>query len=376
MGDKLFLSGEQSLDYRGALSEWRTFIAQYLATNEVTHVMLLGEQRPYHKIAIDEANRVGVQVYVTDFGYIRPDWLIIERDGMNALSRFPRTGEEILRLAKGVPAIDRTLRYPDRFAVQARWDMAFHLSQVYWPFRFPHYERHSLVHPFLYYSAIGWRLLLGKFEKRAALKTIEALRGKRVFVFAMQTEDDYSIRAYSPYPDMEAPMRETIQSFAQNATDDTHLVFKLHPLDPGLKRWRKRVSRMAEEQGNPSLAARVHFIDGGDLDSLLRDYAGLITVNSTVGVRALELGCATKALGDAVYRVEGLTHETSLESFWHAPTKPDPILADAFIRALAATVHVRGSMYNHAGIEAAAKGMAHRIANDAVNVPLQDNLAE
>ena len=31
-----------------------------------------------------------MSVAVTDFGYLRPDWIVLERDGMGAESRFPR----------------------------------------------------------------------------------------------------------------------------------------------------------------------------------------------------------------------------------------------------------------------------------------------
>ena len=66
--------------------------------------MLLGEQRPYHRAAIAAAQARGIAVTVTDFGYLRPDWIMLERDGMGAESRFPRDPAAILRAGRGLPA--------------------------------------------------------------------------------------------------------------------------------------------------------------------------------------------------------------------------------------------------------------------------------
>ena len=193
-----------------------------------------------------------------------------------------------------------------------------------------------------------------------------AARGPH-YLFAMQTEDDYSLRAYSRYPDLDTPMRDSIRSFAAHAPVNASLVFKLHPLDPGLKAWRRRIARIAREAG---VADRVFYIDGGDLDQLIIDSEGVITVNSTVGLRAIELHRPILALGEAIYRVPGVTFEDSLDRFWSGASPPDATLADALLRALAATLHVRGGYYGRDGLQVAAAGMAYRLHHRLVNQPL------
>lgn len=42
--------------------------------------------------------------------------------------------------------------------------------------------------------------------------------------------------------------------------------------------------------------------------------AGMVTVNSTSGVRAIQLGCPVTVLGEAIYNVDGLTHLGGLGS--------------------------------------------------------------
>lgn len=316
LGDRLFWPG-RATDFRDRLRDWPPFIAEFLDRHAITDLVLLGEQRPYHRIAIAAARMRGVAVTVTDFGYIRPDWVILERDGMNRDSRFPRDPEAILELARDLPPVDWSKRYNDNFPSQARWDVAFHLANLA-PWPFPYFESFLKFHPVPNYLATGWHLLMRKVEARRVRRNVlQAMPpGAPFWLYAMQMETDYSIRAYSPFPDMDTPIEEAIEAFARSAPHDGHLVVKVHPLDPGLKRWPARIRRMAARHG---VKGRVHYVGIGVLDDLILTGQGVVTVNSTVGIRALQLGRPVHAQGDAIYRVPGLTHTGRLEEFWEAP---------------------------------------------------------
>ncbi|APV50793.1 capsular biosynthesis protein [Betaproteobacteria bacterium GR16-43] len=368
VGDRIFWRGPGVTEYRGTLADWPAFIADFYDRHGVTEVVLLGEKRDHNKVAIVAGHAKGIRITVTDFGYFRPDWVVVERDGLNGDSHFPRDPEAILQQARGLPPIDRRVRYPHRAVTQAAWDMTFHLSSAVMRRSFPHFRRHSLNHPVVNYLATGWRLARGPIESRRAARVVQAVKRSGPYcIFAMQMEDDYSLRAYSPYPDLDAAMDEALRSFAANAPAHAHLVFKLHPLDPGLKRWRHRIARLAAKHG---VAGRAHFIDGGDLDALIAGSHGLVTINSTAGLRSLELRCPTFAMGQTIYRVPGLAFDGTLDDFWMKAPAPDPALVEASLRLMAATLHVRGSFYDAAGIEAAAEGMAYRLHHGRVNQPL------
>lgn len=366
LGDQIFWRGPGATNYRGRAEDWPAFIARFLDQHRITDVVLLAEQRAHHRAAIAAARARQIAVTVTDFGYLRPDWVVVERNGMNAESLFTRDPAEIRAIAKGLPPVDTTVRYPHRFLNQALWDMAFHLSSAFFPWTFPHFQRHTLNPPVLTYLSTGWRLLRAPWERRRAERIIDAARRRgRIYTFAMQTEDDFSLRAYSHYADQDEAMREVILSFARHAPRESALLFKVHPLDPGLKAWGRRVRNMARGTGAET---RVHFIDGGDLDALLRTSSGVITINSTAGLRAIELLRPTIALGKAIYRVPGLSFEAPLDTFWTTPWHPDAPLVDAYLRAIAATLHVRGGYYERTAIAAAARGMVERLHHQLVNV--------
>jgi capsular polysaccharide export protein len=157
---------------------------------------------------------------------------------------------------------------------------------------------------------------------------------------------------------MSEPLREVIESFARHAPADHKLVVKLHPLDPGLRNWSERVRRLAADAG---IAGRVRFLDGGALDPLVAAAAGVVTVNSTVGLRTMQLDRPVKTLGSALYDVPGLTFQGPLDAFWTGASPPDAGLRDAFVRASAALLHVRGVYYRQPGLDAAVAAAAQRL---------------
>ncbi|WP_421990658.1 capsule biosynthesis protein [Roseococcus sp.] len=353
-----FPEGVSAEDFHGRLSEWRAHVDQALQARGVTDLVLLGEQRPYHRIAIAAAKGRGVAVTAIDFGYIRPDWIIVERDGHNALSHFPRDPDAIHALAEGLPPVDESKHFADHFPVQARWDVLFHLANLdFWRFRhFQGFQLHPVIPAYL---GTALRLILrGRTRRRAEALIADLPEEAPFFLFAMQMENDYSIRAYSPYPDMDTALREAVRSFARHAPPDAHLAVKVHPLDPGMKRWPSRLARMARQAG---ISGRVHLVDAIPLDPLILRAAGVVTVNSTAGIRALQLGKPVIAMGDALYRVPDLTHEKGLDSFWTEARLPDVALTDAFLRAIAHYLHVRGGFYSADGIAAAVKATAERL---------------
>lgn len=345
-------------NFRGRMAEWPAHVADALTRHDITDLVLLGEQRPYHRIAIAAAHARGVRVAAVDYGYLRPDWIILERDGHNAASHYPRDPAAILALAEGAPRLEETQLFPDSFVDQAKWDVGYHLSNLLpWPFR--HYESpqlHAVIPAFI---GTGIRLLRRPRNERRGQRIMASLpEDAPVFLFAMQMENDFSIRAYSPYPDLDTPLREAVTSFAAHAPADAHLVVKVHPLDPGMKFWSRRLARMARRAG---ISARVHLVDMVTLDPLIARCTGMITVNSTAGVRALQMGKPVLAMGEALYKIRGLAHLAGLDSFWREALLPDPTLLDAFLRGIASLLHVRGVFYKAEGLAAGVAAAADRL---------------
>jgi capsular polysaccharide export protein len=365
LGDRVFWGATGSVDFTGRADEWPDWIADFLTRHAITHLLLIGEQRPYHRIAIAAARARGVTVIVTDYGYLRPDWITLERDGMGGNSLFPRDPVEIRRLAKGLSLPELKPLYSDHFATMALRDVYYH-ALAQWPFPFRHYQRHQLLHPFLVYAGLARRLLLRRREDRRSAEVFEGLkaRGTPFWIFAMQLETDFAIRAYSPFTDMDKPLGQVMASFAAHAPAGTELVIKLHPLDPCWKPWPKRIAAMARAA---SIAGRVHIMPRGRLPDLLAASSGMITVNSTAATTAMVLGKPVKLMGQAVYNVPGLSFQPSLDAFWTEGAPPDPDLLEAFLALLCSAFMVRGAFNQDSGLAAAVAGAVARLDQGRIN---------
>ncbi len=76
--------------YRGSLTAWPAFLEAYLLEHGVTDIVVFYQDRfPYHSAAIEIAGRLGLRTVAYENGYLRPDWITAELDGMSARSLFP-----------------------------------------------------------------------------------------------------------------------------------------------------------------------------------------------------------------------------------------------------------------------------------------------
>ncbi len=367
-GDWLFWRRAGAANYRGSLEAWPVYVTAFIAREGVTDLVFVGEQRPHHLAAIAAAHAAGASAFGIDMGYLRPDWIRLERDGGGYNSHLPSDPEAILAAGMALPPADPVRRYSQTFVADAGLDLLYNLSNVFFWFLYPGYRWHMIYHPLAEYR--GWigRLLTGRRRAREAARTIEIVLSDAnpFFVFPLQLETDYQIRAYSSFASQRDALALVIASFARSAPPRARLLFKLHPLDNGLIDWGAIVEETAMSHG---IGDRILFADGGNLAEMLRSARGIVTINSTVGIEALQAGCPVKVLAIAIYDVEGLTDPAPLDDYWSAPRPPDPRLADAFLRLVAATVHVRGNFYSFAGAEAGAAAIARRLDKDDVNEP-------
>ena len=359
---------EGSLNYRGHYRNWKGYLSRLMDREGVTDLMLNGDQRLYHKTAIKLAIRKGVSVVVTDFGYMRPDWISFESQGASGNSLFPKNTSEIRRLAAATEPVDFTERYwdnPKSFVfAEARSGLLTWLFGFLYPGYRPFHSHNPVV--------LGWaftktylKKMISRGATRSKLRRLIKERFENPFYFfPMQLETDFQLRAYSSYPNQAAPIEEVLVSFAENAPENERLVFKMHPLDPDLVNWKRVIGSLGKEVG---ISNRVFFLNDGPIADLLSNAKGVVTINSSVGLKALQHGKKLKILGRAVYDLPELVFQRSLDEFWGATFVPDEELFSDLILVLASMIQIRGGWFSPGGLECSVREAVERLHNGTVN---------
>ncbi|HXP06795.1 MAG TPA: capsular biosynthesis protein [Stellaceae bacterium] len=372
-GDRLFWHLPGAVDYRGRLDDWPAFFDRLLTEKQVTDIILFGDCRPVHRLAIPVARARSVRVHVVEEGYLRSGWITFEEGGVNANSSLPRDPSWYREKAALLPLWRGSAAPPESFRRRASEDVMYTVARLAAAPWYPHYRTHRTRHPLIEYA--GWigRLAGRRRAERRAGETIAALShiDRPVFVFPLQLDGDYQIRRNSRLGGMLPAIEHVFASFARHAPRNARLLVKLHPLDDGLINWTRVARQVAAQSG---VTERVVVIDGGAIETVLGNARAVATINSTVGMAALARGVPVIALGDAIYDLPGLTFQDGLDAFWRAPTPPDAQLYDAFRRVLAARSLIPGGFFSEDGLRLAVEAAAERL--EAVGAPRRADIAE
>lgn len=316
------------IKFAGQLQEWRTFFAAQCVQLKIDVVVLFGQSRVYHQQALQEVNQLGIQVIVLEEGYFRPGFMTMELDGVNGnsttLDRFSWDGvpEDIISATDKHPFLNSTYFAAKHYA---------HMLLGHW--QFPSYEHHRHRSPGYYfgYWMYSW------FRKWSHLKLDirkqkQLLDSKAYFYFVpLQFEGDAQLKLFSRYSSVEEFLAELIRSFSLHAPKPALLVFREHPHGRGMGGYRSFIRQIAKSYGVDS---RIVYLVEGDTPVLVKHSAGVITVNSTVGVRALKSQVPLKVMGAAIYQQPGLVFDGELDEFWCRAIPAKPEQAEDFVLQL------------------------------------------
>lgn len=372
VGDALFWRGGTVWNYRWGVKGLADFLRDILMRHGYTDVVMLGDTRPIHVVAVQVAAGLGLVVHVWEEGYFRPNWLTLERGGINGYSRLPREPEWYRGAARHVPDLGHGERVPNPVRLLAWWELAYHLPGVLNPVFFPGYRTHRPAISGVEFAGWAWRFArMPLFERRDRRAIQDLLAARRPFyLLPLQLDGDSQITHHSPFADISQVIRTVLTSFASNAPSDTWLVIKNHPLDTGLTDYRRVASSLVRSL---DLEGRILYLETGSLSDLLPHTRGVVTVNSTVGITALASGRPVIALGKAIYDLPGLTFQGGLDRFWREAGPPDGGLFLAFRRVVIHATQVNGGFYSRRGCRLAVENALRFLEPE--RSPLEELLA-
>ncbi len=369
-GDWYFWGNWNAVDFKGAPARLGDFVRDHVVANSITDIVLHNDCRPGHRSAIDAVRDLGCRIWVFEEGYMRPHWLTLEEGGINGHSPLMNSMAVHLESANDNAGEESDfVSLPSGMKRRVIYDFQWQIWNYLLLLRYPRFRTHRPFPIWAEYATWLKRLAVLPFRKRQARKTVSQLvsQGQRYFVFPMQLDTDSQVKVHSPFAGMTEALEEVIGSFAAYAQKNDRLVVKAHPLDNGWVNFRRRTQAIAQRHG---VLVRVDFIDGGDLNLLLRHAQGAVILNSTVGLTALEAGCPLICLGKAIFDLPGLTFKGELRAFWQSPTRPDPAHFSAFLRYLRRESLINGDYYTDQGM-----GLAIRNAIARFGLPRCEGVA-
>lgn len=341
-GDVLFFRGTDAVAFRGTREEWPAFVRELMDERSVDGIFLFGDCRALHRDAIEAARERGARVWVFEEGYLRPDWITLEQDGVNGYSTMPKD-----------PSFYRGLDLPEpapptpngaSFWYGCWYSTLNALAFTHLNGGFPHYEHHRNLNA--WFQTFVWvrnvfRKQLYERRERPVLARLTSELTKRYWFVPLQVHCDFQL-VHSPYGDVLEFVEQVLDTFIQHADPTHHVVFKHHPMDRPYREYTRYFRDLARARG---VEGRLHYVHDVDLRALIEHACGTITINSTAGIASLEQGTPVKVMGTAIYDMPGLTFQGSLRDFLTDPGTTDAQLYHAFRRYLLHTNQINGSFY-------------------------------
>ncbi|MFU8814638.1 MAG: capsule biosynthesis protein [Pseudomonadales bacterium] len=343
-GDELFYPRD-AVRFAGASSEWPQFLERTLHAEQIDAVMLFGDCRPYHLAAAKVAGAAGVAVYAFEEGYLRPDFVTVERGGCNNRSSLPRNPNVYRRFTPTAELRQKPQRVRHVFRWATVYASLYCVAMAMLRRRYPHYRHHRSLRP--WHEIESWtkaaaRKLLFRWQQRGVLAHLSQAQAGNYYLVPLQVQGDAQICVHSRFASVAEFIETVVASFAAHAPKQRLLVIKHHPLDRGYSDYRQLIAKLAARHG---LGQRLLYVHDLHLPLLLRRACGTVVINSTVGLSSVHHGTPVCALGETPYQMPGLTYQGSLDAFWGDPGKPDAALYRKFRAWLRHHNQANGNFY-------------------------------
>ena len=360
-GDFVSTPSCHRIAFRDRERNYERFIEAAIRKHHITAIVTYNDTGERNRAAIKLAMKMGLSRYIIEHGYLRPHWITFDRDGVNGHSTLPKEGAFYHNNSSGIETAEAfPCRMRDQVLSTIKHFGASMLLYPWLPFDTAYYGDSVFQQGVGYVSEYVWRKLHNETKAvEAIVKHRQA--GKKMFAVILQKPGDAQLRVHSSYGSNNSFLREAFASFAAFAPTDSVLVVKQHPLDYGVEHTPRLFESLVKEL---NLEGRAYYLRKTSIDIVLDNADGFLTVNSTAGLAGVQRGLPVKCCGKAIFDMEGLTFQGSLNAFWTEATPPDAPTVDAFIGYLTKYSQINGALYAPKGIELASRALCDIISND------------
>lgn len=361
-GDSAFFQGSEAINYRDPMEEWPAYFRKLVRERNIDTIFLVGDHRQHHKSVMSIAQDLGIAVWVFEEGYLRPNHITLEQDGVNGNSRMSKDPDFYREYAITNPESDPVKGLGNTFPAFASQSVIYTAAMAAGAVFFPHYQHYRDVRvsgQTIAWTKSAWRK---KYYQRIEREIIGRATGEwsgDFFLVPLQLYCDFQID-HSDYESIPAFIKEVVETFAKNAPSDTKLLVKHHPLDRAYRDYTKLLAKLGNKHG---VSDRLFYIHDQHLPTLLDHARGVVTMNSTVGTSALNHKVPVKVMGRAIYNFPGLTYQGSLASFFCEICSVDTTLFHAFNNWMCDHNQFNGSFYKQVPGVSPERAICERFCN-------------
>ena len=336
----------QRVAYGGPMADFKPFLRALILERGIRHLFMYGDFIDPHRLAIELVRELNaenslphtIEPWVFELGYVRPNYVSLELERVNARSNLNRPVEfyQALPPVEEIPhpVLDAGMRW------HKGWKAPTFIQHAFTPYRIISGPHKLQPEPSYLLAQVAGLLRkhLYQFSERAIHRRL--LDGTPYTLVPLQVSSDSQVSLGSDYAGMEPFIAQLMDSFARYAPADQRLAFKHHPRDRGYNHYGALIQELARQHG---VADRVLYFHDGALGPILKRAKSVLTINSTVGLQALYHGVPTKVLGRTFYNMPGLTDQQPLRLFWSSPQPSDRALYRRFYRHMIETTQINGN---------------------------------
>lgn len=268
----------------------------------IDFILMQNDTRWQHSLAIYVARKMDINYYVFELGLFRPNTITIDPNGVNYNNSVPRDKE-----------FYRNIKIKNKF------DYSKTNSNI------SEFERNVIIAKYMIYYRIGEMLGKNSLENKtirlkdyfsrfynAYLKSQKKENDRMElpvdYIFApFQVVNDSQTLVHSDFNNMiefAETVIEGVKEYKNNNDDNLSLVFKEHPMDVGKVNYDDFYEKYKNDDS-------IIFLKQGNTKRIIKNSNLVITINSTVGIEALEMHKKVICLGRAFYAIEDIAKKSN-----------------------------------------------------------------
>ena len=332
---------ELSLKEKRYFYRYYKFLEKYLVDNKINKIVMMNDLRWQHAIAIHLAKKLNIKYFVFELGLFRPNTITLDSKGVNYNNSVPRNKEFYLNLKEfnkfEYTKINSSIIEKQRNIIIAKYMILNTIGKLFGIYT-PANNRNSILDYFKRFK--------NTYFKKKNMKNITF---KKKYIFApLQVKTDTQTLVHSDYNNMVEFMEDTIQGvkeYRKKYNSNIELVFKEHPMDCG------KVSYddfYVKYKGY----TWIKFLKNGNTKEIIKNSDMVITINSTVGLEAIEEYKPVICMGRAFYNIDGISlksnrNDLSKDMDREFNRSINKNLIDNFLNYLKYEYSMEGNLYNY-----------------------------